>query len=136
MRWLISFRDAIRRRFASARDWLAQRFGQPAPGVRFELVEEFPDGLKASTLYVAGQAPHWWGAAMLCPCGCKDVIELNLLEQAKPCWTVTLHDEGVASLTPSVWRKKGCQSHFFLRRGRIDWCPTNSAPALEQHTRR
>ncbi|MGE3343138.1 MAG: DUF6527 family protein [Vicinamibacterales bacterium] len=32
-----------------------------------------------------------WAAALLCPCGCGDVIELNLVEQASPCWRVRQH---------------------------------------------
>ncbi|MGE0288414.1 MAG: DUF6527 family protein [Bradyrhizobium sp.] len=59
---------------------------------------------------------------MMCPCGCGEVIELNLLQQARPCWNAQEHQNGTVSVTPSVWRRKGCRSHFWLRRGRIDWC--------------
>ena len=37
--------------------------------------------------------------------------------------TATFQSDGSVSLMPSVWRQKGCRSHFFLRHGRIDWCP-------------
>lgn len=88
----------------------------------FIRVEEFPDNLEKTKVYLAGEGENLWAAAMVCPCGCGDLIELNLLKQARPCWNVRLHSEGTVSLTPSVWRQKGCRSHFWLRSGRIDWC--------------
>jgi hypothetical protein len=85
-------------------------------------VEEFPHKLDRATVYLAGENNNLWAAAMICPCGCGDVIELNLLKQARPCWSVREHSDGTLTLAPSVWRQKGCRSHFILRRGRIDWC--------------
>ncbi len=85
-------------------------------------VEEFPDNLKKTKVYLAGEDENLWAAAMVCPCGCGDVIELNLLKQARPCWNVQIHSDETVTLTPSVWRQKGCRSHFWLRHGRIDWC--------------
>jgi hypothetical protein len=85
-------------------------------------VDEFPDSLKSATVYVSGERGHAWAAALICPCGCGEVIELNLLKQVRPCWDIEEHQDGSVSLMPSVWRQKGCGSHFFVRRGRIDWC--------------
>jgi hypothetical protein len=90
--------------------------------VRFARVDEFPDRLEKSKVYLAGEDDHLWGAAMICPCGCGETIELNLLKQARPCWNATEHSDGSVTLSPSVWRQKGCKSHFFVRRGKIDWC--------------
>jgi len=66
--------------------------------------------------------PHLWAAAMLCPCGCGDKIHLNLLEDDSPCWSLRQERDGAVSLRPSVWRTKGCRSHFFIHNSRIDWC--------------
>lgn len=89
---------------------------------RFENVEDLPDDLKPLKLYLAGDPKNPWAAAMLCPCRCGARIELNLLQAAKPCWRAEAHRDGTASLWPSVWRQKGCRSHFFLRQGQIEWC--------------
>src|SRR5438477_8035918 len=35
--------------------------------IRYERVEDFPERLQPATLYVAGEEPHMWRAAMLCP---------------------------------------------------------------------
>jgi hypothetical protein len=90
-------------------------------------VQEFPDKLDRAMVYLAGEGYNLWAAAMICPCGCGDVIELNLLKRARPCWGVQEHSDGTITLAPSVWRQKGCRSHFILRRGRIDWC--NAGPS-------
>ena len=85
-------------------------------------VEEFPDRLEREKIYLAGEGSNLWGATMLCPCGCGEAIELNLLKQVRPCWRASEHPDGTVSLVPSVWRQKGCRSHFFVRHGRIEWC--------------
>ncbi|MCY4231086.1 MAG: DUF6527 family protein, partial [Alphaproteobacteria bacterium] len=37
-------------------------------------------------------------------------------------WHVMRNTDGAVTLHPSVWRKKDCGSHFWLRNGRIRWC--------------
>lgn len=84
-------------------------------------VEEMPDRLKPRHLYLVGQKEPW-SAALLCPCGCKAVIQLSLLRTDSPKWSFTLNRSGVPTLSPSVWRTTGCRSHFFLRKGSVVWC--------------
>ncbi|MBS0189682.1 MAG: hypothetical protein JSR52_00900 [Planctomycetes bacterium] len=95
--------------------------GAPKP-FRTLAVDELPDELAANTLYLAGENEHFWCAAMLCPCGCGDSIQLNLLTQARPCWRTSRHEDGTVTLHPSVWRRQGCKSHFWFRRGFVEWC--------------
>lgn len=85
-------------------------------------VEDLPDIASPGLVYLAGEGDDLWAAALQCPCGCKDVIELNMLAQVRPRWMVDEHADGTVTLTPSVWRQKGCLSHFILRQGRIVWC--------------
>ncbi|WP_236819161.1 DUF6527 family protein [Alicyclobacillus ferrooxydans] len=59
---------------------------------------------------------------MLCPCGCGEVLHMSLHPDGRPRWELTRHPDGTVSLSPSVWRKVGCRSHFFLERGRVRWC--------------
>ncbi|WP_420496783.1 DUF6527 family protein [Szabonella alba] len=59
---------------------------------------------------------------MRCPCGCGDIIELLVIAEAKPRWDVGADRERRPTLSPSVWRKTGCRSHFWVRRGRVQWC--------------
>jgi hypothetical protein len=87
------------------------------------IVEEaLPKKLRRRTLYVVQEDGFQEQAAMLCPCGCGSILHMNLLRDERPCWKVTYHADGTATLYPSVHRKKDCGSHFWFRRGRVDWC--------------
>lgn len=100
----------------AARRW----FGR-SDRLRTVHVEELPDRVEAATLYVLGEKHHVWSAALQCPCRCRAVIQLSLLPDAEPRWSLTTHGDGSVTLHPSIWRQKGCRSHFFIRRGRIEW---------------
>lgn len=56
-----------------------------------------------------------------CPCGCDELLVLNVDRTAGPAWRLRLR-EGRVSLIPSVWRTTGCESHFVLWENRIWWC--------------
>lgn len=114
--WLWSAVTYLPRKIAALWPWRKPSLFR---GIR---AEDIPDKLDKSKVYLAGEGDHLWAAAMICPCGCGDVIELNLLKQARPCWSVQEHSDGTLTLAPSVWRQKGCRSHFQLRRGKIEWC--------------
>jgi hypothetical protein len=118
-------RPSFRQKTDGACAWAGGRVGgRRGPRLRYERLEEFP--LNPATLYVAGEQPYMWAAALLCPCGCGEVIELNLMELASPRWSVREHRDGSVTLVPSVWRTKGCRSDFLVRHSRIDWCRSNS----------
>lgn len=123
MIWFAKIVQSVRTRVSQFREWANGEPRRPCgPRIRCERVEDIPEEPQSATLYVAGEEPHLWAAALLCPCGCGDVIHLNLLEQESPCWTIRRHPDGTVSVVPSVWRTKGCRSHFFIRNNRIDWC--------------
>lgn len=108
---------AARRTWAGIRGFFARPY-------RTLIVEErLPPRLRNRILYIVEEDGYEEQAAMMCPCGCRRVLHMNLLADERPCWRVTRHDDGTASLHPSVWRKKECKSHFWLRKGHIQWCP-------------
>jgi hypothetical protein len=122
MKWFPAVAEQVRSAIARLRGWrraVARR--EQRARIRYERVEEFPEQPSEATLYLAGEAPHLWAAALLCPCGCGDVIHLNLLKQERPSWSVRWHRDGTVTLVPSVWRTKGCGSHFIIRNSRIRW---------------
>lgn len=101
-------------------EWLASLFGKKK--LRYVKMEELPDDLEADKIYLLGEAQYLWSAVMICPCGCNATLHMNLLPDAKPQWSAIEHHDGTVTLHPSVWRKVGCCSHFFIRGGRIIWC--------------
>lgn len=110
----------LKRNFTLCRDALYRWFVLP---YRTELVEEtLPQHLGRKTLYIVEEDGFQEQAAMLCPCGCKRILHMNLIPDERPCWCITSHEDGTSTLHPSVWRKKDCGSHFWFRRGRVVWC--------------
>lgn len=82
---------------------------------------DLPDALKSETLYLIGERECYSAAAMLCPCGCTDTVHLNLLPDVRPRWRAHRHRDGTVTIDPSVWRTKGCKSHYYIRAGKIVW---------------
>lgn len=94
-------------------------------GPRYKTVvvnDALPSELTKNTLYVVNDDGYLEQAAMICPCGCRSVLHMNLLPDERPCWSVTQNPDGTANLHPSVWRQVGCRSHFWFRNGRVLWC--------------
>ena len=113
----------LRRVRAWAERWLL-------PPYRTMEVEALPPArLQRRIVYIVCEDGFDEQVALLCPCGCGRVLQMNLLPDERPCWRVTRNADGTVTLHPSVWRTKGCGSHFWLRNGRIWWClePNSSA---------
>ena len=58
---------------------------------------------------------------MNCPCGCGDLLIINLDRRAGPAWRIYRRGDAI-SLFPSYWRDTKCESHFILWRNIIHWC--------------
>lgn len=83
--------------------------------------EDLPEVLDARTTYLVGEDGTPWSAALLCPCGCREVIQLSLIKDDKPHWSAYLDRSGTITFHPSIWRTKGCRSHFFIRDSVVIW---------------
>lgn len=96
------------------------------PPYATQVVEDvLPQKLQWRTLYVVQDDGFVEQAAMVCPCGCRRTLQMNLLADERPVWRLTQHDDGTATLHPSIWRQKDCGSHFWFRRGRVQWCKSH-----------
>lgn len=83
--------------------------------------EDEPDQIERRTVHLIGSVGNEWAAMFTCPCGCNQVVRLNLLKHGdRPVWKVQADSRGRATLTPSVWRHVGCNSHFIMRHGGIE----------------
>lgn len=109
--------------------WFCELFRRQQKPYLVVISEDLPDGLRERTLYLVGTDPHFWMAAMLCPCGCGETIELNLAPPARPRWSVRRNPDQTVTVHPSIWRSRGCTSHFWLRGGLITWCPAFTGKA-------
>lgn len=91
------------------------------PDYRGLSVREIPDTLDPKTIYIAGDKGHKWVAVFVCPCGCRQTIQLNLLHDADHVWNTTIHRDASITIRPSVWRITGCRSHFIIVKGQLKW---------------
>ena len=84
-------------------------------------IDELPITINENVIYVVGENEFYWMIGFNCPCGCRDIIQLNLLQYSSPNWSYKLNKNGSLSISPSVWRTKGCKSHFFIKNSRTKW---------------
>ena len=92
-------------------------------GTRYRVAtgSDVPDAATPNTLHLVGDNGDYWQAIMRCPCGCGTDIHLPMSSTSRPRWSFS-GTTTKPTLTPSVWRKSGCRSHFILRNGLVAWC--------------
>lgn len=103
--------------------WVLSVLESLLPTRRIETIdgEVLPKKLPRRNIVLLRDAGENWSVGMRCPCGCGQHIELALIPEARPRWKLLQDPDGIPTLTPSVWLREGCRSHFFVRRGRVDW---------------
>ncbi|WP_220132886.1 MULTISPECIES: DUF6527 family protein [Ramlibacter] len=104
------------------RQWL--KFKERAWPYRRILViagDGLPSRLPARDLVLLTEDDEPWSVAMICPCGCGQRVELPLLREASPRWSLQVDKLRRPTLRPSVWLLDGCRSHYFVRSGRVVW---------------
>ncbi len=84
--------------------------------------DSLPAAMPRRDVVVARDGEEDWAAGILCPCGCGEVLELMLIPEARPRWSLSVDGKRRPTLHPSIWRDTGCRSHFWLRNGRVRWC--------------
>lgn len=104
--------------------WWRNIWARVAPPRRLQVIkgDSLPMRLPRRNLILARDDGEDWCVGMRCPCGCGHAIELLVIPEAKPRWDVSVDKMERPSLSPSVWLRTGCHSHFWLRSGRIRWC--------------
>lgn len=100
--------------------WFIKRFEREKL-YEYRFVDDVPDHIRSGTVYLVGNEGYYWQMVMVCPCGCRQILYMNLMDDYHPYWKYTIHGKTI-SLSPSIDRLVGCKSHFFLRNGKIDWC--------------
>lgn len=89
---------------------------------RGSVVDDPPAQLGRRCVYLVTEDDLVWRMMLWCPCGCGATLDLNAVPNVRPTWRVEVHDDETVTLHPSINRQVGCRSHFFLRKGIVDWC--------------
>lgn len=129
MRWISRIGHWFRRQAKTAAAWVTRRFDPPYRTV--VVTGNLPTKLRKRRLYIVEEDGFEEQVAMLCPCGRGHVLHMNLLPDERPLWHITRHEDGLATLHPSVWRQRDCRSHFWFRRGRVIWVQNHRRGALQ-----
>ena len=83
--------------------------------------EDVPTSISDNTIFIIQDGNEPELLAFKCPCGCNENILLNLLKDAKPQWRFRINHNDMINIYPSIWRKRGCKSHFFIKNGIVEW---------------
>ncbi len=124
--------EALRRAWRSIVDLLFGRGRQPhigknkgLPRYRLEFFENRSPAIKASKepnlVAVVGVRGKYKWAYLNCPCGCGELLALNLMRSHTPRWQLSVQTERSFSLQPSVHSME-CGAHFWLHDGQVIWC--------------
>jgi hypothetical protein len=94
--------------------WWRNAWARLGPRRRIIVVEgdSLPKRMPRRDLVLAQDAGEDWCVGMRCPCGCGDVIELLVIEEATPRWDVSVDPKGRPSLSPSSGGKRAAV-HIF-----------------------
>ena len=77
--------------------------------------------IQEKEMIVVGGLNYYKWAHFKCPCGCGEIINLSLMRGHRPSWTLKVSLKFRPSLYPSVWKKEGCGSHFWVKDGMVIW---------------
>lgn len=100
------------------------RFARRQAGPRFhaQFVRELPARPQPWLVYLGCDSDQIvWGGVLQCPCGCGESIHLNFVRGHDAVWKYRVQPDGTITLSPSVWKNRGCRSHFFVRDGVLVW---------------
>jgi hypothetical protein len=103
--------------------WMLKLFEFLLPARRLIIIDGDTPSEKVPwrNLVLAREDGEDWAVAFKCPCGCGKRLELLLVKEAKPNWSLTFNGDS-PTLHPSVWLKSGCKSHFWVKKGKVIWC--------------
>lgn len=82
---------------------------------------EAEDLAKHGAFTILAPDGHYKWAFFTCPCGCGELIALNLMKSAYPSWKVELSQKGLYTVSPSV-DSQTCGAHFWIKNGQVIWC--------------
>lgn len=84
----------------------------------------FPDLPSEDThriILVEDEGVQKW-ACLACPGGCGTRISLSLNPNRRPRWTILSDWLERPTVSPSVHQKNACGCHFWIKRGKVEWC--------------
>ena len=88
------------------------------------IVESWPEDIGNGELVVRQHEGRIRGLHFLCPDNCGDahMLPAHHTERDMPGWQIAINPDSTVTVSPSILRRGGCQSHFFIERNAVRWC--------------
>lgn len=81
-----------------------------------------PETMEPGKIYIVGGPRYQKWAVFRCPKHEDEIIQLSLMQNRRPRWTITLDFLDRPTLHPSVRQLDGAYAHFWVKAGQIEWC--------------
>lgn len=81
-----------------------------------------PEVVRAGVIYIVGGSGYQKWALFRCPKYEDEIVQLSLMASRRPRWTVETDFIGRPTIHPSVRQLDGSLAHFWVKRGRVEWC--------------
>lgn len=81
-----------------------------------------PEAIKPGCIYVVSEGQYKKWAYFRCPADQNEIIQLALMPNRRPRWSVTADILDRPTLYPSVRQVEGSYAHFWVKRGHVEWC--------------
>ena len=106
------------------------RDGAAAIGIirRSELVsvlivdQPLPEAMEAGKIYIVGGPGYQKWAVFRCPKHEEEIVQLSLMQNRHPRWTIAVDFLDRPTIHPSVRQLDGAYAHFWVRSGCVEWC--------------
>lgn len=105
--------------------WGLIKFGIiPRPDFLARKVSEHlaSDNIETGWIYVVGGKGYQKWAYFRCPKHDAEIIKLSLMPNHRPRWAIHIDFIERPTITPSVRQLDGSFSHFWLKKGQVEWC--------------
>ena len=100
--------------------------------VRFVADHSHQEAMEGGVIYVVGGRGYQKWALFRCPQHEEEIIQLSLMPNRRPRWTITADFFERSTLDPSVRQLEGSYAHFWVRRGKVACCAdTGERPRWE-----
>lgn len=91
-----------------------------------------PEALAVGVVYIVGGADYKKWAVFRCPKHEEEIVQLSLMPNRRPHWTIVLDFLERPTIHPSVRQLDGSYAHFWVRNGQVDWCADTGRLPIRQ----
>lgn len=92
-----------------------------------------PQDMQPGVIYIVGGPGYQKWALFRCPGHTDEIIQLSLMANRRPRWTIKTDIIGRPTINPSVRQLDGSLAHFWVKSGHVEWCADSGSRARATH---